>query len=229
MAEAPALVELESVTKRFAAAAGGAAPEPLRSVDLRVARGETVAIVGPSGSGKTTLLQILGGLQPPTSGHVRLDGRDLFAGSEDERARIRNQQIGFIFQRHHLLPQCSVLENVLVPTLAAHARVPEAAVERARALLEQVGLADRQDHRPGQLSGGESQRAAVARALIQEPPLVLADEPTGSLDARTAEGLAELLVSLNRERGTTLITVTHSPDLAGRMGRQLTLREGRLS
>ena len=216
------LAELEHVTKEFEGCA------PLLDVSLRLAAGESVAIVGPSGSGKTTLLQVLGGLLPPTSGRVRLEGRDVTELDEEQRARLRNEKIGFIFQRHHLLPQCSVLENVLVPTLVAQPRAPAAAVERASRLLEQVGLAGRRDHRPAQLSGGESQRVAVARALINEPRLVLADEPTGSLDATTAASLAELLVGLNRDHQTTLVTVTHSAELAARMERTLTLREGRL-
>ncbi len=197
----------------------------LRGVDLTLGPGESVAICGPSGCGKSTLLNIIGTLDRPDSGTVALDGRDATALSEAELSEVRSRVLGFVFQMHHLLPQCSILENVLVPTLTG--RSPDGAEERARKLLERVGLGARAGHRPGQLSGGECQRAAVVRALINRPRLVLADEPTGSLDRASAESLAMLLGELNREEGVALVTVTHSPELAKRAGRVLELRDGR--
>jgi len=202
----------------------------LRDVTLEIQRGESVAIVGPSGSGKSTLLNIIGTLDRPDSGHVLLDGKDLSRLDDIQLAAVRNREIGFIFQSHHLLPQCTVLENVLVPTLAnKDAALRNGAVERAKGLLDKVGLGARLTHRPGQLSGGERQRVAVVRALINQPKLLLADEPTGSLDRASAENLADLLVRLNREEGVTLIVVTHAPDLAKRMSRVLELRDGELA
>jgi ABC-type lipoprotein export system ATPase subunit len=199
----------------------------LSNVNLTLDRGESLAVVGPSGCGKTTLLNIIGTLDRPTAGVVRLEGRNLTALDERALAEVRNRQIGFVFQLHHLLPQCTVLENVLVPTLAARNEVlRDGAPERARRLLERVGLGARLNHRPGQLSGGERQRAAVVRALINEPQLLLADEPTGALDRASAENLARLLADLNRELHLTLIAVTHSPDLARRMQRVVELRDG---
>src|SRR5205814_8032829 len=193
------------------------------------ARGESAAIVGPSGSGKSTLLNIIGTLDRPSSGQVLLDGRELNQLDDIQLAVVRNREIGFIFQSHHLLPQCTVLENVLVPTLAnKDAALRNGSVERAKRLLEKVGLGARLTHRPGQLSGGERQRVAVARALINQPKLLLADEPTGALDRASAQNLADLLVRLNREEGVTLIVVTHALDLAKRMGRVIELRDGRL-
>jgi len=202
----------------------------LRDVTLEIQRGESVAIVGPSGSGKSTLLNIIGTLDRPDSGHVLLDGKDLSRLDDIQLAAVRNREIGFIFQSHHLLPQCTVLENVLVPTLANNdAALRNGALERATGLLDKVGLGARLTHRPGQLSGGERQRVAVVRALINQPKLLLADEPTGSLDRASAENLADLLVRLNREEGVTLIVVTHAPDLAKRMSRVLELRDGELA
>ena len=210
------LVELAGVTKTFA--------EPvLRGVDLAVKAGESIAITGPSGSGKSTLLNIIGTLDRPTSGRVTLDGREVSTMGEAELARVRSEMIGFVFQLHYLLPQCSVLENVLVPTLVGGAGDAEA---RARKLLERVGLSHRLDYRPGKLSGGECQRAAVARALINRPKLLLADEPTGSLDRANALALSTLLVELNKEQGVALIVVSHAPDLAAQMSRVLELRDG---
>jgi lipoprotein-releasing system ATP-binding protein len=225
-----ALLQLTGVSKSYTAASGAAALSILTGVDLRVERGESVAIIGPSGSGKSTLLNIIGTLDRPDAGSVSLDGQELTKLSELDLAEVRNRQIGFIFQGHHLLPQCSVLENVLVPTLASKDKTLRAsAPERARKLLDRVGLGARLDHRPGQLSGGERQRVAVVRALINEPVLLLADEPTGALDRASAENLGQLLVDLNRERSLTLIIVTHALDLAGRMQGRFELREGRLT
>jgi lipoprotein-releasing system ATP-binding protein len=200
--------------------------EVLRGVDLDVEPGESVAIVGPSGSGKTTLLQIVGALDAPDAGTVHVEGRDLAQLSEPERNAFRGRRIGFVFQLHHLLPQLTVLENALVPAWAtgnARACLPE-----ALRLIERVGLRDRANHRPGQLSGGERQRAALVRALVLKPALVLADEPTGSLDRAGAADLAGLLVDIQRALGTTWLVATHSPELADRLDRRLRLEAGRL-
>ena len=202
----------------------------LKGITLAISRGESLAIVGPSGSGKSTLLNIIGTLDQPTSGTVTLDDQELTRLDDGQLATVRNRQIGFVFQSHHLLPQCSVLENVLVPTLASNDRGSrDGAPERAKNLLEKIGLSGRLSHRPGQLSGGERQRVAVVRALINQPKLLLADEPTGALDRASAQSLGDLLVQLNKEEGVTLIVVTHALELANRMGRALELRDGRLS
>ena len=223
------LLQLTGVTKRYDGEAAASAPPVLADINLELARGESLAIVGPSGCGKTTLLNIIGTLDRPTAGQVRLGGQDLTALDERQLAELRNRQVGFVFQMHHLLPQCTVFENVLLPTLAsANEVLRDGAPDRARRLLDRVGLGARLNHRPGQLSGGERQRVAVVRALINEPQLLLADEPTGALDRTSAENLAQLLVGLNRETGVTLIVVTHSLDLARQMGRTLELRDGRL-
>jgi len=200
--------------------------EVLRGINLEVATGEAVAVTGPSGSGKSTLLHLIGALDRPTSGRIEIEGRRPHELPEPELARFRNRTIGFVFQDHHLLPQYSVLENVLLPTFAFR-DVAADTTERARELLDRVGLSDRLHHRPAEISGGERQRAAVARALINRPGLLLCDEPTGSLDAGTAETVASLLFDLHREAGNILIVVTHNADLAGRFGRRLELREGR--
>ena len=196
----------------------------LNGVSLSFARGEAAAIMGPSGSGKSTLLSILGALEPPTSGTVTLDGRNPFALAEPELAAFRNRQVGFVFQDHCLLPQCTVLENVLIPTLVAESSKTHE--QHARSLLEQVGLQDRLHHFPAQLSGGEKQRVALARALVRKPLLVLCDEPTGNLDRRNAEAVADLLVQLHEVQQTILVVVTHSPALAGRFPRKLDLADG---
>jgi lipoprotein-releasing system ATP-binding protein len=223
------ILKLSGVSKSYPGAGDGAELPILSDVSLELAPGESLAIIGPSGSGKSTLLNIIGTLDRPSSGKVYLEGSDITALDELALAEVRNRQIGFIFQSHHLLPQCSVLENVLVPTLASKDKTRRAgAPERARKLLERVGLGARVDHRPGQLSGGERQRTAVVRALINQPSLLLADEPTGALDRASAENLAELLVQLNREEGVTLIVVTHALDLARHMKRRVELRSGRL-
>ncbi|MEA3367328.1 MAG: ABC transporter ATP-binding protein [Planctomycetota bacterium] len=229
MTETQPLVELNDVTKRYPSPTGEDGPPVLRGISLAVAEGEALAVVGPSGSGKSTLLNIIGTLDRPTAGRVRLAGQDLSAMDEEALAEVRTRRIGFVFQLHHLLPQCTALENVLVPALADQAAVPEEVAARGRALLERVGLADRMGYRPGHLSGGERQRVAVARALVNRPALLLADEPTGSLDREASGTLADLLLELNRADGVTLIVVTHAAALAERMGRRLELRDGTLT
>ena len=228
------LLELKDVTKRYAAATGTDPLPVLNGVTLRAARGDTLAIIGPSGSGKSTLLQIIGTLDRATAGEVWLNGKNLAALDDVALAQVRNQQLGFVFQAHYLLPQCTVIENVLVPTLAKNSAssdkqtTAESASARAERLLKRVGLGERLHHRPGQLSGGERQRVAVVRALINQPQLLLADEPTGALDQASVTALGQLLVELNREEGVTLIVVTHALDLAKRMNRVLELRDGKL-
>ncbi|MBM3831908.1 MAG: ABC transporter ATP-binding protein [Verrucomicrobia bacterium] len=229
MAEASTILKLDHVTKRYNSADGGEPVDVLREITLAIGVGESVAIVGPSGSGKSTLLNIMGTLDRPDSGKVMLEGDDLSTLDDVQLASVRNRRIGFIFQAHHLLPQCSVFENVLVPTLASKDKaLRNGAESRARKLLERVGLEHRLSHRPGQLSGGERQRVAVVRSLINGPKILLADEPTGALDRASAENLGQLLVKLNREEGVTLIAVTHALDLAQRMNRVLELRDGQL-
>lgn len=226
------LLRLVDVDKDYPAAAGGGPVLVLRGINLDVQPGETVSIVGPSGCGKSTLLNLMGTLDSPSRGRVILEGEDLSGLGERRLAEVRNQRLGFVFQAHHLLPQCTVLENVMVPTLAGPARAGrrgDGAKERAHRLLGKVGLAQRTGHRPGQLSGGERQRVAVVRALINGPRLLLADEPTGALDRVAAESLGDLLVQLNREEGVALVVVTHAMDLAQRMARKLELRDGCLS
>jgi ABC-type lipoprotein export system ATPase subunit len=198
----------------------------LRQLSLSVDARECVGIVGASGSGKSTLLNIIGTLDRPDRGSVRFEGTDLLSMSTRETAQFRSKRIGFIFQLHHLLPQCTVLENVLLPSLVAPSR--DDAKERARRLLDRVGLAGRLSHRPGQLSGGERQRVAVVRALINRPELLLADEPTGALNRQGADELVDLLLEMNREENLTMIMVTHSMRLAGRLDRVLTLENGML-
>ncbi len=201
----------------------------LDDINLTIAIGETVAIVGASGSGKSTLLGLLAGLDVPTRGTVRLFGDDLFARDEDGRARVRGEKIGFVFQSFQLLPHLTALENVLLP-LELSGRTPDGAdpVEASKALLVRVGLGERLRHYPKYLSGGEQQRVALARAFVNRPPLLLADEPTGSLDAHTGEAVIELMFELNRERRSTLVLVTHDPDIAARCGRRVELHAGQI-
>jgi lipoprotein-releasing system ATP-binding protein len=198
----------------------------LSNVSLRLDRGEAASIMGPSGSGKSTLLHIIGALEPPTSGTVTLDGTDPYQLEERELAGFRNKKIGFVFQDHCLLPQCTVLENVLTPTLVT--RSTNNASERARKLLDQVGLSERVDHRPAELSGGEKQRVALARALINEPLVLLCDEPTGNLDHRAAETVARLLIDLHARRETILLVVTHSAELGSRFPKRFEVVEQHL-
>jgi lipoprotein-releasing system ATP-binding protein len=207
----------------------GEAIQVLDRLDLTLAAGETAAIIGPSGCGKSTLLNLLGALDRPTSGSITIGDQDISTFSEEQAAAFRNHSLGFIFQQQHLLPQLNVLENVLVPRLAGDWQEPAADTEkRALRLLETVGLSDRLHHLPWQLSGGEKLRTAVARALINRPKLILADEPTGSLDPASTDTIADLLLSLNRDHGVTLIVVTHNAALAQRMGKTFELRSGKL-
>jgi len=219
-------LQIADVRKEYPTRSG--ALKVLDGVSLSLDRGDAVAIMGPSGSGKSTLLHILGTLDSPTSGTVRLDGTSPFGLNERDLAKFRNRRIGFVFQDHHLLPQCSVLENVLIPTLVNRAGNKPELLKSAKELLDRVGLSDRIDHRPAELSGGERQRVAVARALIQKPLLVLADEPTGNLDRASAGIVGKLLVELNRQERSILVVVTHSQDLAGLFLKRLEMGDGRL-
>lgn len=222
------IIGLTAVDKSYAAPDGAPAVQVLRAASLVVRNGESLAIVGPSGSGKSTILNLLGGLDRADAGQVRLLGRDLAQLSAEELAAFRNQQVGFVFQAHHLLPHCTALENAILPALAGGSEVPQETVDRARTLLERVGLGHRMGHLPGRLSGGERQRCALVRALINRPSVLLADEPTGALDRASAEEVAALLIQLNREQGVTLVVVTHSLALANRLGRVVEVREGKL-
>lgn len=220
-----ATLEVRQLHKDYTTAGGPLSI--LRGLDLQMQRGDALAITGPSGSGKSTLLYILGVLDSPTSGLVTLNGSDPFAMTAAQQAEFRNRQIGFVFQDHHLLPQCTVLENVLIPTLPGQGATSESE-SRARELLARVGLKERITHQPSQLSGGERQRVAVCRALINRPALLLADEPTGNLDRTSAESVGSLLLELNKESSTLLICVTHSIELAKRFPKHCELRDGRL-
>ncbi len=227
MANSPTDAELlaENIVKEYPTPR-----EPLRVLDgvsFTLQRGENLAILGPSGSGKSTLLSILGTLEPPTAGSIRLAGEDPYALGEAALSAFRSRRVGFVFQDHHLLPQCTVLENVLVPFLADGAAT-QSDQERATQLLARVGLAERLTHRPAELSGGERQRVAIARSLVREPLLVLADEPTGNLDRTTAQSITELLLELQAERNAILIVVTHSTALAAALKKRMELDAGRL-
>ncbi len=224
------IAELQNVTKAYRAAPGAPEQRVLAGLNLSIAAGETLSISGSSGCGKSTVLNLLGTLDEPDSGSVKLFGQAVPYGDEGALSDLRANQLGFIFQLHHLLPQCSALENVLIPTLGGAVRPDQAkALERAHRLLARVGLGAHLDKRPAQLSGGERQRVAVVRALIREPGLLLADEPTGALDAASASSLIDLLLELNAEEGTTLVLVTHDPALAARMARRYRLVDGLLS
>jgi ABC-type lipoprotein export system ATPase subunit len=223
------MLELIDVIKEYRAPGGGEGLSVLKGISLKVEKGQSVAVVGPSGSGKSTLLNMIGGLDRPTSGKVLLDECDLATLGDERLAGMRNLKIGFVFQLHHLLPQLTVLENVLVPTLAGKTKsTRKENTDRAESLLERVGLSDWLKHRPGELSGGQMQRVAVVRALINEPQLLLADEPTGSLDSNASTNIADLLVELNESMSVTLVTVTHSMELAKRMGKILEISDGLL-
>ena len=222
----PIDLKLKDVSKSFIASENTVSV--LKNVSLELASGDSVAIMGPSGSGKSTLLHLIGTLDQPTSGLIEMNGKNPFLLSEPELARFRNSQIGFVFQDHHLLPQYSVMENVMLPALA-FPDVKNDAESRAKALLEKVGLGHRLSHRPAQLSGGESQRAAVARALMNDPSVLLCDEPTGNLDHANAESVAALLFDLHKQENNLMIVVTHSADLAQRFQHRFELRDGTLS
>jgi lipoprotein-releasing system ATP-binding protein len=217
------LLEAKNISKSYVTPRG---PLPiLNGVTLSLAAGDAISIIGPSGTGKSTLLYILGALDPPTSGEVTLDGRNPFMLTDKDVSEFRNTQVGFVFQDHCLLPQCTVLENVLIPTLVG----TDESEQRAKQLLDQVGLSHRLDHRPGELSGGEKQRVSIARAMIRDPKLLLCDEPTGNLDRHTAGQVADLLVQMNRASKNILVVVTHSAELAARFPKVFELVEGRLA
>jgi ABC-type lipoprotein export system ATPase subunit len=223
------LIELKNIEKKYEIPSGKERITVLKDLSLHVARGESIAVVGPSGSGKSTLLNIIGALDKPTSGLVTFAGKNLADLDDSELSKIRNKDIGFVFQLHHLLPQCTALENVLIPTIPLRAKKESEEVRnRAVQLLERVGLDKHMDYFPAQLSGGELQRVAVVRALINRPKLVLADEPTGSLDKESSDNLGQLLIQLNKEEAVTLIVVTHSIELARLMDKVFNLRNGKL-
>ncbi|MGC3997429.1 MAG: ABC transporter ATP-binding protein [Anaeromyxobacter sp.] len=220
------LIRIEGLTKTYLM--GEKRVEVLRGLDLEIAAGELVALTGPSGAGKSTFLHLLGTLDVPTAGRILVEGRDVFGRTEEELATFRNDTVGFVFQSHHLLPEFSALENAMMPALIR--RVPRAeARRRAAGMLELVGLGQRLDHRPGELSGGEQQRVALARALCLEPKLLLADEPTGNLDPQTADGIHALLSELNVRMGITAVVVTHNERLAAALPRRLRLERGLLA
>jgi ABC-type lipoprotein export system ATPase subunit len=222
------ILQIQSVSKEYNASSETNAVHVLRDINLELTAGEIVAVIGPSGSGKSTLLNLAGSLDTPTSGQILFEGQDISHYDETQLAEFRNQKIGFVFQEHHLLPQCTVLENILVPTLVKNSSTNSAIVERAQSLLERVGLKERIHHRPGQLSGGERQRVAYVRALINEPSLLLADEPTGALDHETAKKIMQILIDLNQEYNVASILVTHALDLVKNLEHVYELKNGTL-
>ena len=222
------MIQLKNVCKEYTSPGTSDAVPVLAGINMTIEAGASVAVVGPSGCGKSTLLNLIGALDAPTEGQVILDGKDLGALDDTALSQVRNQELGFIFQMHHLLPQLTVLENVLVPTLAQKTANKAQYTTLAKSLLEQVGLQDVSAHLPSQLSGGQRQRVAVARALINQPKVLLADEPTGALDQATAEQIGDLLVEVHKARSVTLVMVTHAQSLAARMDHLYTLDKGRL-
>lgn len=223
------IIELKNITKSYQSPGNQNRRDVLKNINLNIKRGDSIAIIGPSGSGKSTLLNIIGTLDKPTSGNVIFENQDLASFNEKKLAQIRNQQIGFVFQEHHLLPHLTLLENVLVPTIPVKDKNKiSKAKNRALELIKSVGLSENINQIPGQLSGGECQRAAVIRALINEPEIILADEPTGSLDQESAENLSELLVKINKEQSVAMIIVTHSQELASKMNVSYKLINGEL-
>ena len=225
-----AFLEVKNLAKAYATPEGGSSSMVFSELNLEAGVGSSLAIVGPSGSGKSTLLNLIGGLDRPTSGEVWVDGKSVHDLSAEEAARFRNLTLGFVFQSHHLLPALNALENVMVPALAGHGGPSgEALRVRAEELLSKVGLSERVNHLPGQMSGGEKQRVAVARALLHQPRLILADEPTGALDQKNAEGLIDLLIALNREQQTTLVVVTHAISFARKMEEAWSFSGGNLN
>ena len=222
----PAVIQCRQLTKRFSD--GGLDTDVLNDINLSVTKGDKIAIVGSSGSGKSTLLHLLGGLDEPTSGKVEIHGQDINLLSVNGLSKLRNQSLGFVYQFHHLLPEFTAVENVAIP-LVIGGTSPKQAQQQAEELLIKVGLGHRLSHKPSELSGGERQRAALARALITQPDCLLADEPTGNLDHRTAQAIFDLILELNESLGTALVIVTHDNELAGRMDKTFTLLDGKLS
>ena len=222
------LLELDNVSKNYVEDRSGSLITVLSGVSLKISAGDSVSVSGPSGSGKSTLLNITGALDRPSSGRVIFRDEDISGFSDSRLSMLRNKNIGFIFQMHHLLPQCTVMENILVPTIPFPSKQAEEYREDALRLLDSVGLRRRSGHKPAQLSGGERQRAAVARALINDPDIILADEPTGSLDRSAAQDVADLILGLNRSRNKALVIVTHADDLAEKSDKKYELRDGRL-
>ena len=222
-------IQIQNLTKEYSEGHERNAVQVFSNLSLSVERGKSLAIVGPSGSGKSTLLNLIGGMDRPTHGDILIDGKKISSFTEEESARFRNLRIGYIFQSHHLLPALSAVQNIMIPALAGHSDTKNQNLQdEAHDLLKKVGLSDRANHLPGELSGGERQRVAVARALINQPQILLADEPTGALDQQNANVLIDLLLQLNQDFKTTLLVVTHSPDLAKKMDLVWALKEGKL-